>query len=272
MSLLVLFNQPATVGVSSATTNGTDTTAAQCTVSQSASSATADGADISMAQVSAVIAAMGKAVDLLDVSAAQVSIIGSLSSTRTDGMDAALANAEVRSSASSATTDSADVADAQVAPVSISTSVSSASLDGADAAVAQASATSGVSAALLESADAVAAQVNATAIAGGYEDDKPAKKKHIVKQGRQLFVFDNKQAAERAMRQFAQDHDAESQKQIEAAAEQVIALPQVKKYAKHTGSIKQFNAAQNSKHYADILAMFEQMREEEELEVLLMNL
>ena len=104
---------------------------------------------------------------------------------------------------------------------------------------------------------------------GGYDDEKPAKKRFIVERDGKLMVFNTAQAA----------LDAQPKKKkvqpVEVAVPeqvipQVIELPAVKEYAQVIGQIEQYNAAYNSQHFEQLIALFEQMRDEEDIEMLLL--
>jgi hypothetical protein len=106
-------------------------------------------------------------------------------------------------------------------------------------------------------------------VAGGYDDEKKkAKKRFIVERDGKLMVFNTAQAA----------LDAQPKKKkvqpVEVAPEQVIPqvieLPAVKEYAQVIGQIEQYNAAYNSQHFEQLIALFEQMRDEEDIEMLLL--
>jgi hypothetical protein len=118
----------------------------------------------------------------------------------------------------------------------------------------------------------------APSVAGGYDDDKPRRKKRfVVEQDGKLLVFGSARAAVAALGQ---------QKAIEAvaveppadevadeAAEVVaeISLPAVQAYAEVRGLVDDYQAALRNRHYLALIAMFQDMRDEEDVELLLMH-
>lgn len=118
---------------------------------------------------------------------------------------------------------------------------------------------------LLFNQPATATVAEVTQPAGGY-DDAPKKKRYFVKHKEQLFVFDSRKAADKAMRRFQADEDAEVKPAL------AVSLPVVAEYAEVSGKIDSYNAAYNSAQYAQLLALFEQMQDEEDIELLLLSL
>lgn len=118
--------------------------------------------------------------------------------------------------------------------------------------------------------------VTPKAAGGGYGGGK--KKKYIVRRGANLFVYSSAAAAANALNE---DEEEEKQEAIAEVAEPVeieqedpaqvqISLPAVRAYAKTTGQIQQYSAAYKSEHWDKLIAMFEDMRDEEEVEMLLL--
>jgi hypothetical protein len=117
----------------------------------------------------------------------------------------------------------------------------------------------------------VAAPVAPT-VAGGYDDKPKRKKRFVVEQDGKLLVFGSARAAVEALGQ---------QKAIEAVAveppaEEVaevaeISLPAVQAYAQVRGLVDDYQAALRNRHYLALIAMFQDMRDEEDVELLLMH-
>jgi len=129
-----------------------------------------------------------------------------------------------------------------------------------------------ISALPLSGLPVVAAPVAPT-VAGGYDDDKRKRKKRfVVEQDGKLLVFGSARAAVEALGQ---------QKAIEAVAveppaEEVaevaeISLPAVQAYAEVRGLVDNYRAALRNRHYLALIAMFRDMRDEEDVELLLMH-
>lgn len=112
----------------------------------------------------------------------------------------------------------------------------------------------------------------APTVAGGYDDKPKRKKRFVVEQDGKLLVFANARAAVEALGQ---------QKAIEAVAveppaEEVaevaeISLPAVQAYAEVRGLVDDYQAALRNRHYLALIAMFRDMRDEEDVELLLMH-
>ena len=81
----------ASIGVSSATTDGADVTAAQAGPVVGVSSTTTDGADVTAAQVGPVVGVASTTADGVDVTAAQAGPVVSFSGATTDGADVSAA-------------------------------------------------------------------------------------------------------------------------------------------------------------------------------------
>ena len=97
---------------------------------------------------------------------------------------------------------------------------------------------------------------NGAVVVAGRYDGKP-RKRYFAKVGEQMLVFGSEVAARNALI-------------LAEEPEETISLPAVKKYAKASGQAKEYKKALNSRHYDSLMAMFEQMRDEEDIEVLLM--
>lgn len=104
--------------------------------------------------------------------------------------------------------------------------------------------------------------------AGGYDDDKPKRKRYVVERNGKLVVYASQAAALRALQ-------AEEAQQAPQEAAEEVALPVVQAYAEVAGRLDDYNAAYNSRHFEQLLALFDQMREqldEEDVEMLLLSL
>jgi len=112
----------------------------------------------------------------------------------------------------------------------------------------------------------------APTVAGGYDDKPKRKKRFVVEQDGKLLVFGSARAAVEALGQ---------QKAIEAVAVEPptdevaevaeISLPAVQAYAEVRGLVDNYRAALRNRHYLALIAMFRDMRDEEDVELLLMH-
>jgi hypothetical protein len=128
-----------------------------------------------------------------------------------------------------------------------------------------------ISALPLSGLPVVAAPVAPT-VAGGYDDKPKRKKRFVVEQDGTLLVFGSARAAVEALGQ---------QKAIEAVAVEPptdevtevaeISLPAVQAYAEVRGLVDDYQAALRNRHYLALIAMFRDMRDEEDVELLLMH-
>lgn len=245
------------VALSAAVSDGADTLAAQAAPVVAASLAATDGADVLSAAVgvtSATISASAAITDGADVLAAQAAPSVAASSASTDGADALVAALGVVVGASSASSDGADTASAQVG-VLVATSL--AATDGADVLAAQvALVAAGVqfSADWADGADTLQAAIGTTQPVGWY-DDKPRKRRFFAEVDGTLRVYATAQAAAQAL----QDEPPELE----------ISLPVVEAYAEATGQSEAYDQALQSQHYQRLLAMFNDMRDEDDLELLM---
>jgi hypothetical protein len=130
-----------------------------------------------------------------------------------------------------------------------------------------------------------------TAVAGGgYDKDKPKRKKYFVELNGKLMQFGTRQAAMNALSEL-QDNEPVEIEELEVAAEtgvaakpspapeQVIALPSLQAFAEASGQLAAYQAAYRSRHFAALLALFqrqqddiEQQLDEEDVEMLLLSL
>ena len=115
--------------------------------------------------------------------------------------------------------------------------------------------------------------------AGGY-DDKP-KKRFIVERDGKLIVFTTAQSAMSAMVEKVEKQEVlpplletKEEEAVRTQSEDVqpqeIDLSAVQEYARIAGLIDQYNAAYNSARYEALIALFEQMQDEEDVEMLLL--
>lgn len=129
-----------------------------------------------------------------------------------------------------------------------------------------------------------------TAVAGGgYDKDKPKRKKYFIELNGKLMQFGSRQAAMNAL----QDDETVEVEELEVAAEaslpevakpskapeQVIALPSLQAFAEASGQLAAYQAAYRSRHFAALLALFQRQQDdierqldEEDVEMLLLSL
>lgn len=117
----------------------------------------------------------------------------------------------------------------------------------------------------------VTSDANPTA-AGGYDDDKPKRprKRFVVEQDGKLLVFSSARAAVQALGQ-QKALEAVAVQPAEEALEPEISLPAVQAYAEVRGLVEDYQAALRNRHYLALIAMFRDMRDEEDVELLLMH-
>jgi len=206
-----------------------------------------------------------------DTLAAQVGVSVASSLAQTKGADVLAAQVGPQVAASLAQTEGADTLAAQAGPVV----ASSASLsEGADVLAAAVSVSAGslqFSADLAEGADVLAAQVG-TAVGGGYDDDdKPKRKRRfVVERNGKLVVYASQAAALQALEDAP---EAAQEPAHEADQPEVVDLPALQAYAELAGRLEDYTAAYNSRHFEQLMALFDQMREqqdEEDIEMLLL--
>lgn len=111
----------------------------------------------------------------------------------------------------------------------------------------------------------------APTVAGGYDDTPKRKKRFVVEQDGKLLVFGSARAAVQSLGQ----QKAIEAVAIESPAEEVavaeISLPAVQAYAEVRGLVDDYQAALRNRHYLALMAMFQDMRDEEDVELLLMH-
>jgi hypothetical protein len=251
-------NLAGTLGVTStlALTDGTDATSLAGVVDSGAVTLTlavTDGADTLSIAGTVALAGTLSVTDATDVYSVSGSVVaGSVSGTlsTTDGTDVTSLAGAVSLSGTLAKTDGADI-------TALAGVVDSGVIDG----------TLGVT----DGADLFSASGSTgSTAAGGYDDDKPKRKKRfVVEQDGKLLVFGSARAAVEALGQ---------QKAIEAvvvepeqALEPEISLPAVQAYAEVRGLVDDYQAALRNRHYLALIAMFMDMRDEEDVELLLMH-
>lgn len=243
-----------TLSGASASLTGLETFSGSVSTTLAGASASLAGSETFSGPISTTLAGVTAA---LTGSVSGAGTTGSIATTL-DGITVALAGSETFSGAISTALDGVGAA--------LTGSVSSGAITGTIATTLD-----GASAAL--TGDGGATQ------GGGYDDDKPKRKKYIVKVDGQLLVFSNPQAAANALErttpaQVAQKPSkkkAVQVKQPDVKPDEVIDLPQVEEYAQVSGLVEQYNQAYNSQHFEALLALFEQMRDEEEIELLLLG-
>jgi len=121
--------------------------------------------------------------------------------------------------------------------------------------------------------NALLSTVEAVQTAGGGYDEK--KKLYVVKkQGKTLYFTDAASALNELSRQQADKAIRRAKKSAKKALPQPqmleVDLQAVRDYALIAGQIEQYQAAQRQQAFAQLLAMFEQMMDEEESELLMM--
>lgn len=119
-------------------------------------------------------------------------------------------------------------------------------------------------AATLSGAGNLAGTLGSGAQGGGYDDDKP-KRRYVVERNGKLVVYASQGAALRALQ-------ADQSDKVEPPTEEVD-LPVVQAYAEVAGRIEDYNAAFNSRHFEQLMALFDQVRaqlDEEDVEMLLL--
>lgn len=210
-----------------------------------------------------VSAALSEGADVL---AAQVGVSVAASLAQTEGADVLAAQAGPRVAASLAQTEGADTLAAQAGPVVASSASLSEGADVLAAAVGVSAGSLQFSADLAEGADVLLAQVGTTQ-GGGYDDDKPKRKRYVVERNGKLVVYASQAAALQALQA--------SEAALEAAQEpaEEVELPVVQAYAEVAGRLDEYTAAYNSRHFEQLMALFDQMRtqlDEEDVEMLLL--
>lgn len=112
----------------------------------------------------------------------------------------------------------------------------------------------------------------APSVAGGYDDDKPKRKKRfVVEQDGKLLVFGSARAAVEALGQQKAIEAVAIEPPTEEALAPEISLPAVQAYAEVRGLVDDYQAALRNRHYLALIAMFQDMRDEEDVELLLMH-
>ena len=113
--------------------------------------------------------------------------------------------------------------------------------------------------------------------AGGY--DEPRKKRFIVEKNGKLLVYSTAKAAigsldepeaKKEPEEQAETPQKEAVRTQEPQLQQEVDLAPVEEWARIAGLIEQYNAAYNSAQYEALIALFEQMQDEEEIEMLLL--
>lgn len=121
--------------------------------------------------------------------------------------------------------------------------------------------------------------------AGGSYGSGSARRRYLVQRGDRLLVFASRQAAEAELQAQEQIESFEPQELVPvqpvqptvvqpemAQAVQTIDLPAMREWARWAGQLAEYNAAYQSRHFGALLALFEQLQDEEDVELLLMTL
>lgn len=126
----------------------------------------------------------------------------------------------------------------------------------------------GQGAALAGAAERAGGQV----AAGGYDDDAPKRKKRfVVEQDGKLLVFGSARAAVQALGQQKAIEAVAVEPPTDEALEPEISLPSVQAYAEVRGLVDDYQSALRNRHYLALIAMFQDMRDEDDVELLLMH-
>ena len=107
---------------------------------------------------------------------------------------------------------------------------------------------------------------NTQPVAGGY-DDKPRKKRYVVKVDDQLIVFTSKQAALQALDLDKTDQTVEVQKPLIT-----VPLENVKALASEREALALFKKRLDLMQYEALLKKYEQWQDEDDIEMLMMAL
>jgi len=120
--------------------------------------------------------------------------------------------------------------------------------------------------------------------AGGSYGSGSARRRYLVQRGDRLLVFASRQAAEAELQAQEQIESFEPQEPVPVQsaqpvqtpqpvqAVQTIDLPAMREWARWAGQLAEYNAAYQSRHFGALLALFEQLQDEEDVELLLMTL
>ena len=113
----------------------------------------------------------------------------------------------------------------------------------------------------------------APTVAGGYDNKPKRKKRFVVEQDGKLLVFGSARAAVEALGQQKAIEAVAVEPPADEVAEVVaeISLPAVQAYAEVRGLVDDYQAALRNRHYLALIAMFRDMRDEEDVELLLMH-
>ena len=111
----------------------------------------------------------------------------------------------------------------------------------------------------------------APTVAGGYDDKPKRKKRFVVEQDGKLLVFGSARAAVEALGQQKAILAVAVEPPAEELAVAEISLPAVQAYAEVRGLVGDYQAALRNRHYLALIDMFRDMRDEEDVELLLMH-
>ena len=161
---------------------------------------------------------------------------------------------------SSATTNGADIGAAAVAPL---IGVSSATTNGADIGAAQVSPVVGLSSATVNGADSLAALVDmgASLVAGGYDDNKPKRKRYVVQVNGQIKVFSSANRALDAL-------NADKPELLDSVTPELLDVVAIDAVKLVVGKAKT-ESLLTQKHLDALYAEYEARREEQDIEDLL---
>ena len=111
----------------------------------------------------------------------------------------------------------------------------------------------------------------APTVAGGYDDAPKRKKRFVVEQDGKLLVFGSARAAVEALGQQKAIEAVAIEPPVDEVAVAEISLPAVQAYAEVRGLVDDYQAALRNRHYLALIAMFQDMRDEDDVELLLMH-
>ena len=290
----IAVNLTVSSGVSASLTDPSDTLAVAVTVSSGVSAALVDPTDTIAATVTPVAATTDVSASLVDPSdtlAVSVTVSSDVSASLVDPTDVISVQIDSAVGASNVSAALVDPTDTLSAAVGVSSDVSALLVDPADTLDSLVSPVGGavdVSAFLVDADDTLSIQVDSGAaqVAGGYDDDKPKKKRYFVEKDGKLLVYSTPTGAIGSLNETGLNSTRPVDKHIPAKKqkkkqvlieidtvqpEEVIDLSAVQEWAKVAGQIEAYNQAYNSARFEYLIALFEQMRDEEDIEILLLG-
>lgn len=107
------------------------------------------------------------------------------------------------------------------------------------------------------------------AVPSGYDDDdKPKRKRYVVERNGKLVVYASQATALQALEDAPRAAQEPAQ---EPDPPEVVDLPALQAYAELAGRLEDYTAAYNSRHFEQLMALFDQMQQDEEdIEMLLL--